>query len=220
MTAATASIACPSARTRLVRHWERSLIVLGICLPIPLLAATGLSVPLPATVERIAAALVPWMDASAVTENDALLTGTSGEIIRSPSERSEPASPTPAAVSNPRSAVDEAVASQSGNGKSDGGRHNPGGAGGSEGSSGEGSGSGGSGGSSGSGGGSGGGSPGAGGGTTNPVGGAVDDVQGTVGTVVDDATGTVDDATGTVDDVVDSTAVEETVDGLVSGLGK
>src|SRR6185312_1818735 len=34
----------------------------GICLPVPLLAATGLSVPLPNVVERLAAALVPWAE--------------------------------------------------------------------------------------------------------------------------------------------------------------
>ena len=41
-------------------------VAIGICLPVPLLAATGLSVPLPNVVERIAAALVPWAEPVAV----------------------------------------------------------------------------------------------------------------------------------------------------------
>jgi hypothetical protein len=45
-------------------RWERLLAVLGVCLPVPLLALTGLSIPLPAGVERIGAALVAWTDAS------------------------------------------------------------------------------------------------------------------------------------------------------------
>ena len=44
------------------RRLETIAIAIGICLPVPLLAATGLSVPLPNVVERIAAALVPWAE--------------------------------------------------------------------------------------------------------------------------------------------------------------
>jgi hypothetical protein len=43
-------------------RWERLLAVASVCLPIPLLAATGLSIPLPSSVERIGAALVAWAD--------------------------------------------------------------------------------------------------------------------------------------------------------------
>jgi hypothetical protein len=78
------------------------LIVLGICLPVPLFAATGLTIPLPATVERLAAALVPWVETAMVDSNGALLRGT---IILAPGERSEavPAGPT---VSEHRSPTD------------------------------------------------------------------------------------------------------------------
>jgi hypothetical protein len=67
------------ARARL----EHVALVLGICLPVPLLAVTGISIPLPSTVERIAASLVPWAESSAPDESgDALGAGGS----RSPEE--------------------------------------------------------------------------------------------------------------------------------------
>ena len=62
------------------------LIVLGICLPVPLFAATGLTIPLPASVERLAAALVPWVETALVDSNSALLRGT---ITLAPGERRE-----------------------------------------------------------------------------------------------------------------------------------
>jgi hypothetical protein len=61
-------------------RWERLLAVLGVCLPVPLLALTGLSIPLPAGVERIAAALVAWTDAS-VEAADPLGLGDRGSIV-------------------------------------------------------------------------------------------------------------------------------------------
>jgi len=68
-------------------HLERTLMVLGVCLPVPLLAATGLAVPLPATVERLAVALVPWADVAALDANEALKRGTRGLIVLDRSER-------------------------------------------------------------------------------------------------------------------------------------
>ena len=62
------------------------LIVLGICLPVPLFAATGLTIPLPASVERLAAALVPWVETALVDSNGSLLRGT---ITLAPGERLE-----------------------------------------------------------------------------------------------------------------------------------
>jgi hypothetical protein len=62
------------------------LIVLGICLPVPLFAATGLTIPLPASVERLAAALVPWVETAMVDSNRALLGGT---IVLAPGEQRE-----------------------------------------------------------------------------------------------------------------------------------
>jgi hypothetical protein len=79
------------------------LIVLGICLPVPLFAATGLTIPLPATVERLAAALVPWVEAAMVDANRALLSGT---IVLAPGERIEAAVPAGPSISEYRSPTD------------------------------------------------------------------------------------------------------------------
>jgi uncharacterized membrane protein YgcG len=210
MTAATASIGHRSARARIQRHWERTLIVLGICLPVPALALTGLSIPLPTTVERLAAALVPWAETSSAAGNDALSTGARGAIVHTTTEARE-ALPVPVAASNPHPQV--APGATSGNGAKDGPRHNDGPRGGGAGGSGGGSESGGGSGGGGSGGGGGqdgGGDPGPG----DPVQDVVDVVDETVGGVVDDTTDVVDDTTGTVEDVVDS------VDDILSGLGK
>jgi hypothetical protein len=73
------------ARTRARARLEHVALGLGICLPVPLLAVTGLSIPLPSTVERIAASLVPWAESSALDESGAAL-GAGGSIIRSPEE--------------------------------------------------------------------------------------------------------------------------------------
>jgi hypothetical protein len=79
------------------------LIVLGICLPVPVFAATGLTIPLPATVERLAAALVPWVETAMVDANRALLSGT---IVLAPGERSEATAPAAPMVSEHRSPTD------------------------------------------------------------------------------------------------------------------
>ena len=63
------------ARARPAGRLETIAIAVGICLPVPLLAATGLSVPLPNVVERIAASLVPW------AEPVAFVQGSSGTIV-------------------------------------------------------------------------------------------------------------------------------------------
>ena len=65
---------------------ERVLVVLGICLPVPVFAATGLAIPLPASVERLAVALVPWADAASLDANQTLMRGARGLIVL---ERSE-----------------------------------------------------------------------------------------------------------------------------------
>ena len=64
---------------------RRILPFLGICLPVPLLAATGLSLPLPATVERLAARLVPFAEA-ATLETDPSTGRRRGVIVRAPGE--------------------------------------------------------------------------------------------------------------------------------------
>jgi hypothetical protein len=78
-------------RPRLSRRVEHLLVALGICLPVPIFAATGLSVPLPGTVERLAAALVPWVDANAVADAQPI----PGEIVRTPGERAAASTPEP-----------------------------------------------------------------------------------------------------------------------------
>jgi hypothetical protein len=60
---------------------QRALAALAVCLPVPICAASGLSLPLPATVERIAAALVPWADAVQMSANEALAAGATGSIV-------------------------------------------------------------------------------------------------------------------------------------------
>ena len=74
------------------RRLETIALAIGICLPVPLLAVTGLSVPLPNVVERIAAALVPWADPVA-----AETVAARGMIVTTAGEE-PPAGVAPAAV--------------------------------------------------------------------------------------------------------------------------
>jgi hypothetical protein len=53
---------------------------------IPGLAATGLSLPLPSAVERIAAALVPWAEAATLSDQP-LAVGAAGSIVLTSTER-------------------------------------------------------------------------------------------------------------------------------------
>jgi hypothetical protein len=186
-----------AARVQLARRWELALIMIGLSLPIPLFAATGLSLPLPATVERLAAALVPWTNAAALEANQALDTGARGSIVRAPGEPAPESSGTPSAAANP-SAADALGSSPARDETRDPGKDS----GGSGGGTGSGSGSG-------TGDGSeppppGGGDP---SGPTAPVQGIVDEVGGATEPIVDDVGDTV-------------TGLTETVDGIVGGLGK
>jgi len=63
--------------------------LLGVCLPVPICAVSGLSLPLPATVERIAASLVPWANGVAMSANEALRAGARGSIVAGSDDRSE-----------------------------------------------------------------------------------------------------------------------------------
>jgi hypothetical protein len=123
----------PSGRTR--GHggaWERILAVLGLCLPVPLLALSGLSIPLPAGVERIGAALVSWADPS-VDGGDPLGLGDRGSIVLAAGERvvEAPAAPEPdtarraiaflAAETAPGSAKDGGTPPKDGSGGGGGG---------------------------------------------------------------------------------------------------
>jgi hypothetical protein len=193
-----------AARVQLARRWELALIVIGLSLPIPLFAATGLSLPLPATVERLAAALVPWTNAAALEENQALDPGARGAIVRAPGEPAPESPGMPSAAANPR-AADAAGSSPAGGETRDPGKNS----GGSGGGTGSGSGSG-------TGDGSepppsGGGDP---TGPTTPVEGIVGQVGGATQPLLDDVGDTVTGVTDTV------TGVTDTVDGIVGGLGK
>ena len=77
--------------------------MLGICLPVPLFAATGLTIPLPASVERLAASLAPWIETAAVDSNRSLLRGT---IVLAPGEQRESAALPAVIVSEHRSPTD------------------------------------------------------------------------------------------------------------------
>jgi hypothetical protein len=76
--------AMAAQRTRM-RPRDRLLAVLGVCLPVPVFAATGLSLPLPATVERMATELVPF--AQPVTPREGGVAG--GSIVLTEAERRE-----------------------------------------------------------------------------------------------------------------------------------
>jgi hypothetical protein len=88
MTAAsyTTRLFAPPVRT--TRRWTHFLALLGVCLPVPICAVSGISLPLPATVERIAASLVPWADGVAMSANEALRMGAAGSIVAETDERS------------------------------------------------------------------------------------------------------------------------------------
>jgi hypothetical protein len=72
------------SRTLRGRRLERVVLVLGVCLPVPVFAGTGLAIPLPAAVERIAAALVPFADVAAAQATETLARGS---ITLAPGER-------------------------------------------------------------------------------------------------------------------------------------
>jgi len=65
---------------------QRLLIVLGVLLPVPLAAATGLTIPLPATVERLAAKLVPFADPASVSGAQSFAPSSRGRIVETEDE--------------------------------------------------------------------------------------------------------------------------------------
>jgi hypothetical protein len=76
----------PSLRASSGSWPARVLTVLALVLPIPLCAALGLSLPLPATVARIAAKLVPFGNSAVLDAKEEQLLGARGSIVRSPGE--------------------------------------------------------------------------------------------------------------------------------------
>jgi hypothetical protein len=60
----------------------RALAVLAIVLPVPLCAVLGLSLPLPASVARLAAKIVPFSNSARLDANDQHVLGAPGNIVR------------------------------------------------------------------------------------------------------------------------------------------
>jgi hypothetical protein len=73
-----------SQAARVNRFWERVMLALVVCVPVPALAFSGLSIPLPSVVERIAAALVPFAGAETIEDGTTL---ASGRIVQAPGEK-------------------------------------------------------------------------------------------------------------------------------------
>jgi hypothetical protein len=65
------------------RFWERVMLALVVCVPVPALALSGLNVPLPSVVERVAAALVPFATAATIEDGTTL---ASGRIVQAPGQ--------------------------------------------------------------------------------------------------------------------------------------
>ena len=234
MTAASRSVTCLVSRGRsafsgpgrMLRRSERFLIVLAVCLPVPALAATGLSIPLPATVERLAAALVPWANAADLGAEESLTVGADGAIVLARYELAETERPTALAqtiAAASRTATSGRNRPEKDDGDKNGGTQPGGGsADNSPDSGGGGSGSGGSGGGD-PGGSSGGGDPGGSsgggdpGGSSGPVETIIDETGSATEPVVDVVEDTVDDPVGTVGDVVED--VGGAAGGLLPGAG-
>jgi hypothetical protein len=86
MTAAIAQLMRPSPGASSGGWPARVLTVLALVLPIPLCAALGLSLPLPTTVARIAAKLVPFVSSAVLEAKEEQLLGAQGSIVRYPGE--------------------------------------------------------------------------------------------------------------------------------------
>lgn len=91
MTAALTYLSGSSARPR---GWGQLLCVAAVLFAVPVFAAVGLSLPLPVTVERIAANLVPFANVSALDSQASSAARTHGTIVLSPGERRSGAQPT------------------------------------------------------------------------------------------------------------------------------
>ena len=209
----------------MLRRWERVLIALAVCLPVPVLAATGLSIPLPATVERLAAALVPWAGAANVDADESFTVGADGAIVLARHELAgaraagQPAPPAHAVADRSRTATSGGTRPEKEGGGTASGGTRPEEEGGTTGG-----GTATSGGTDGTNSGSGGGVSGSGrsgdgdsGGNSDPVGSAIDEAGSATQPVVDAVEETVDDPAGTVGGVVEDAG--EAADGLLPVAG-
>jgi hypothetical protein len=101
MTAAIAELVRPIPGFGLRGVSARLLTVLAVALPVPVFAAVGRSLPLPSTVERIAAKLVPFSNSSTVDLGGVTQPLVRGSIVLAPETTA--AAPTPErAVQPPR----------------------------------------------------------------------------------------------------------------------
>jgi hypothetical protein len=75
--------------TAAIEYRSRLLAAFAVVLPVPLLAAAGLSLPLPATVERLAAKLVPFGSAAALDSRRSDRPA-SGSIVLAAGEQAAP----------------------------------------------------------------------------------------------------------------------------------
>src|SRR5919198_417459 len=83
------------------RRSGQLLSIAAVLFSVPTFAAVGLSLPLPVTVERIAANLVPFANASAVETQGTSAPKSHGKIVLAPAERRAEARPTRAHESAP-----------------------------------------------------------------------------------------------------------------------
>src|SRR6266508_6817977 len=77
-----------STRSRVAGRLARLAVVAAVALPAPLFAALGLSLPLPAAVERLATELVPFAAAPVLEAASTNYVGAHGSIVLTPRERS------------------------------------------------------------------------------------------------------------------------------------
>jgi hypothetical protein len=101
---------------------ERIVLAFVVCVPVPAFALSGLSIPLPGVVERVAAALVPWANAPTLETQALAASTTRGSIVLvrgSPSEsdrrdatraRTLPSSPPPGVTARSAMSPSEATA--------------------------------------------------------------------------------------------------------------
>lgn len=73
-----------SGGSRLSHRLERLVLVFVVCVPVPAFALSGLNVPLPGVVERVAAALVPWANAGTLDKHALAASTTRGAIVDVP----------------------------------------------------------------------------------------------------------------------------------------
>jgi hypothetical protein len=81
MTAAIAHLVRPSRRASLRGRSAHALAVLTLVLPVPFCAALGLSLPLPASVARIAAKIVPFSNSALLDVKEEQVLGARGSIV-------------------------------------------------------------------------------------------------------------------------------------------